>query len=83
MVALIDTNSDPDVVDYGIPCNDDAISSIQLMCDLFADACLAGEGKEQISEAEMAGEAPAPAAAPVDVSEAAPEAAPEAPAAAE
>ena len=66
VVALIDTNSDPDVVDYGIPCNDDAISAIQLMCELFADACLAGAGKEQISEAEMAGEAPAePEAAPV------------------
>ena len=59
VVALIDTNSDPDVVDYGIPCNDDAISAIQLMSELFADACLAGSGKEQISEAEMAAEAPA------------------------
>ena len=39
VVALIDTNSDPDVVDYGIPCNDDAISAIQLMSELFADAC--------------------------------------------
>ncbi len=29
------------------------------MCELFADACLAGSGKEQISEAEMAAEAPA------------------------
>ena len=27
VVALIDTNSDPDVVDYGVPCNDDAISA--------------------------------------------------------
>ncbi len=54
VVALIDTNSDPDVVDYGVPCNDDAISAVALMCDLFADACLAGSGKEQITEAEMA-----------------------------
>ena len=59
VVALIDTNSDPDVVDYGIPCNDDAISALQLMSELVADACLAGSGKEQISEAEMAAEAPA------------------------
>lgn len=60
VVALIDTNSDPDEIDYGIPCNDDAISAVSLMCELFADACLAGSGKEQISEAEMAGtEAPA------------------------
>ena len=63
VVALIDTNSDPDVVDYGIPCNDDAISAIQLMSELFADACLAGSSKEQISEAEMAAEAPATEAA--------------------
>ena len=63
VVALIDTNSDPDVIDYGIPCNDDAISAIQLMCELFADACLAGSGKEHISEAEMAAEAPATEAA--------------------
>ena len=56
VVALIDTNSDPDEVELGVPCNDDAISAVQLMCDLFADACLAGSGKEQISEAEMAAE---------------------------
>ena len=59
VVALIDTNSDPDEVDFGIPCNDDAISAVTLMCELMADACLAGTGKEQISEAEMAAEAPA------------------------
>ena len=64
VVALIDTNSDPDVVDYGIPCNDDAISAVTLMCELVADACLAGSGKEQISEAEMAAEAPAAEEAP-------------------
>ena len=57
VVALIDTNSDPDVVDYGIPANDDAIRSVALMCELSADAVLAGSGKEQISAEEMAGEA--------------------------
>ena len=56
VVALIDTNSDPDEVEYGIPCNDDAISAVSLMCELMADACLAGSGKEQVSEAEMAAE---------------------------
>ena len=56
VVALIDTNSDPDEVEYGIPCNDDAISAVTLMCELMADACLAGSGKEQASEAEMAAE---------------------------
>ncbi|WP_314009082.1 30S ribosomal protein S2, partial [Lancefieldella parvula] len=41
VVSLLDTNSDPDVVDYGIPANDDAIRSISLMCQLAADAILA------------------------------------------
>ena len=63
VVALLDTNSDPDEVEYGIPSNDDAISAISLMTNLVADAILAGSGKEQISEAEMAGEVPAEEAA--------------------
>ena len=53
VVGLLDTNSDPDVVDFGIPANDDAIRSVNLMCELVADAVLAGAGKEQISEEEM------------------------------
>lgn len=57
VVALLDTNSDPDEVDYGIPANDDAIRSVSLMCELIADAILAGKGQEQITEAEMAGTA--------------------------
>ena len=68
VVSLLDTNSDPDVVEYGIPANDDAIRSVSLMCELFADAVLAGTGKEQISVEEMAApaatEAPAEATAP-------------------
>ena len=54
VVGMLDTNSDPDVIEYGIPANDDAIRSVNLMCELVADAVLAGAGKEQISEAEMA-----------------------------
>ena len=54
VVSLLDTNSDPDVVGYGIPANDDAIRSVALMCELAADAILAGSGKEQISAEEMA-----------------------------
>ena len=63
VVSLLDTNSDPDVIDYGIPANDDAIRSVSLMCELMADAVLAGSGKEHITAEEMAGteaaEAPA------------------------
>ncbi len=62
VVALLDTNSDPDVIDYGIPANDDAIRSVSLMCELMADAVLAGSGKEQITAEEMAGTEAAPAA---------------------
>ena len=53
VVSLLDTNSDPDVIDYGVPANDDAIRSVSLMCELAADAVLAGSGKEQITAAEM------------------------------
>ena len=60
VVSLLDTNSDPDVVEYGIPANDDAIRSVALMCEIAADAVLAGTGKEQITAEEMAAtEAPA------------------------
>ena len=54
VIGLLDTNSDPDVIEYGIPANDDAIRSVALMCELVADAVLAGSGKEQISAEEMA-----------------------------
>ena len=62
VVGTLDTNCDPDDVEYGIPANDDAIRSVSLMCELAADAVLAGTGKEQISAEEMAApaaEAPA------------------------
>ena len=57
VIALLDTNSDPDEVTelgIGIPCNDDAISSVTLMCELMADACIAGSNKPEVTEAEMA-----------------------------
>ena len=68
VVSLLDTNSDPDVIDYGIPANDDAIRSVSLMCELAADAVLAGSGKEQITAEEMAAGTTEPAveAAPAE-----------------
>ncbi|GAB4163320.1 MAG: 30S ribosomal protein S2 [Rickettsiaceae bacterium] len=42
IVAVVDSNSNPDNIDYPIPGNDDAIRSIRLYCSLFADAALAG-----------------------------------------
>lgn len=42
LVAIVDTNADPDEVDYPIPGNDDAIRSIKLLTSLMAEAVLAG-----------------------------------------
>src|ERR1700760_4579337 len=42
VVAILDTNSDPDGITYPIPGNDDAARALQLYCDLMADAVLDG-----------------------------------------
>jgi len=42
VIAITDTNCDPDDIDYIIPGNDDAIRSIRLICSKIADACIAG-----------------------------------------
>jgi small subunit ribosomal protein S2 len=63
VVAVVDTNCDPDVVDYRIPGNDDAIRAIRLFCAAIADAIL--EGKATLEERAKAGdveEAPSEAA---------------------
>ena len=56
VVAIIDTNSDPDVVEYPIPANDDAIRGIELLTTLFADAVADGllerSGKSTKAEGE-------------------------------
>ena len=70
VVGTLDTNCDPDDVEYGIPANDDAIRSVRLLADFIADAVLAGTGVPVTAE-EMAAEA-APEAAPEAEAEAAP-----------
>jgi small subunit ribosomal protein S2 len=52
VVAIVDTNCDPDEVDYVIPGNDDAIRAIKLFSSLIADACLEGMAarEEQLRE---------------------------------
>jgi small subunit ribosomal protein S2 len=42
IVAIVDTNCDPDLIDFVIPGNDDAIRAAQLMAGIIADACVAG-----------------------------------------
>lgn len=58
VVAIVDTNCDPDLVDYVIPGNDDAIRSIKLISNKIADAII--EVKQEIWDRE--GEAEVPAA---------------------
>jgi small subunit ribosomal protein S2 len=67
LIGLVDTNADPDEVDYVIPGNDDAIRSVSLICRVIADAALDGRRAAGLStpgEGESAVEA-APDAAPV------------------
>lgn len=44
VIGIVDTNSDPDGIDYVIPGNDDSISAVKLYVKAFADACIAGVG---------------------------------------
>jgi len=46
-VALLDTNSDPDDIDYVIPANDDAIRAIKLFSAKIADACIEGDRRHE------------------------------------
>ncbi|NMX03950.1 30S ribosomal protein S2 [Mobiluncus mulieris] len=53
IVAILDTNCDPDEVDYGIPGNDDAIRAVDLLTKIIADACAEGlveQSKKQMGE---------------------------------
>lgn len=59
VMAMVDTNSDPDMIDYVIPANDDAIRAIKLVAGVMADAVLEGmalrkdSGEPQLLEAAM------------------------------
>lgn len=50
VVALVDTNADPSQVNYPIPCNDDAIKTIQLVMDLVKQAIVDGKATSQKSK---------------------------------
>lgn len=52
VVAIVDTNCDPDMIDYVIPGNDDAIRSVKLFTASIADACIEGTNRHQESLAE-------------------------------
>ena len=59
IVAIVDTNCDPDEVDYVIPGNDDAIRAIRLIAATMANAVVEGRQGEENTEAAPAAEAPA------------------------
>ena len=52
IVAIVDTNCDPDVIDYPIPGNDDAIRSLKLFAGKISDACILGQkvGRERATQ---------------------------------
>jgi small subunit ribosomal protein S2 len=61
VVAILDTNCDPQGISFPIPGNDDAARAIQLYCDLVADAVLDGLTEGQVSLGVDIGAAEAPA----------------------
>ncbi len=60
VVAILDTNSDPDGIAYPVPGNDDAARALQLYCDLVADAVLDGLVEGQVALGVDVGAAEAP-----------------------
>ena len=61
VIAIVDTNCDPDDADYIIPGNDDAIRAIKLISSVIADALLEGRQGEQLTDGEAEAEAEADA----------------------
>lgn len=56
VVAIVDTNCDPDGIDYPIPGNDDAIRSLKLFTSQIAEACLEGQAMVDKQDAPVAQE---------------------------
>ncbi len=62
IVAIVDTNCDPEEVDFPIPGNDDAIRAVKLIAGKIADAVIENrQGEQQVTSAEAEAEAPAQA----------------------
>lgn len=64
VIGIVDTNCDPDPIDFPIPANDDAARAISLYCELIADAALDGMTQGQADLGVDLGEAVEPAADP-------------------
>ncbi|MEX1158919.1 MAG: 30S ribosomal protein S2 [Thermomicrobiales bacterium] len=63
IVALVDSNCDPDPIDYVIPANDDAIRSVRLIMSMLADAIIEGRTRFEVSVSESQPDNAAPTAA--------------------
>ena len=61
VIGVVDTNSDPDEVDYCIPGNDDALRAIRLFASRLADAIVSGRGFRESAHAEAKSDADAAA----------------------
>ena len=65
VVAVADTNSNPDELDYPIPANDDAIRAVRLVCSKIADAVIEGKAlRAPTTKEKPEEETPAETAAP-------------------
>ena len=53
VIAFVDTNTDPDLVDFPIPANDDSVRSIELITKVIADAVIEGSALSRIRSAEL------------------------------
>ncbi len=71
VIAILDTNSDPDGITFPIPANDDAARALQMYCDLIADAVLDGLAAGQVAMGVDIGAAEAPVERALATSEAA------------
>lgn len=70
IIAIVDTNCDPDLIDYVIPGNDDAIRAVKLIAGAIADAVLEGRQGEQFAPAAEGDENDEEAAEAVEAAEA-------------
>jgi small subunit ribosomal protein S2 len=73
IVAVVDTNSNPDEIDFPIPANDDAIRAIKLICHRVADAVMEGKASQVMVKSEEGEGAPESASAAVAEKPAGPE----------
>ena len=63
VVAMVDTNCDPDNIDYVVPCNDDAIRSIRLITSRIADAAIEGQNRRETARGDHGAQSAMPAEA--------------------